>query len=143
MNLCPCGARGDPGVECGCSPQRLSAYREKLSRALLDRFDLVVHLPRARSGEVAGTDGEPSAEVAERVVVAAARVSEEPPPLGEAAWAFLARAVDSLGLSARGHARVSRVAVTIAALARVGEVTSEHVAEALSYRSPRELCLGA
>ena len=51
MNLCPCGARGDPGVECGCSPQRLSAYREKVSRALLDRFDLVVHLPRAPARE--------------------------------------------------------------------------------------------
>src|SRR5205823_3078765 len=42
MNLCPCGARGDPAAECSCSPQRIDRYREKLSRALLDRFDLVV-----------------------------------------------------------------------------------------------------
>jgi len=46
MNMCPCGARGDPAVECGCTPQRLAAYREKLSRALLDRFDLAVAMPR-------------------------------------------------------------------------------------------------
>ena len=59
MNLCPCGARGDPGLECACSPQRLSAYREKVSRALIDRFDLVLSMPRARSQEYEGR-GEPS-----------------------------------------------------------------------------------
>ena len=48
MNLCPCGARGDPAQECSCSPQRLAAFRDKLSRALLDRFDLVVTVRRVR-----------------------------------------------------------------------------------------------
>src|SRR5260221_8924597 len=43
MNLCPCGARGDPSAECSCSPQRLASFRDKLSRALLDRFDLVIN----------------------------------------------------------------------------------------------------
>src|SRR6185436_18907376 len=46
MNLCPCAGRGDPAAECSCSPQRLAAFRDKLSRALLDRFDLVVTVPR-------------------------------------------------------------------------------------------------
>ena len=49
MNLCPCGARGDPAVDCKCSPQRLSAFRDKLSRALLDRFDLVVAMASPKS----------------------------------------------------------------------------------------------
>src|SRR4029450_396738 len=49
INLCPCGARGDPGAECSCSPQRLARYRDKLSRALLDRFDLVLAVPRTRA----------------------------------------------------------------------------------------------
>ena len=53
MNLCPCGARGDPAAECSCSPQRLAAFRDKLSRALLDRFDLVVTVPRPRAVELA------------------------------------------------------------------------------------------
>src|SRR5207237_26507 len=35
MNLCPCGARGDPGAQCSCSPQRIARYRDRLSRALL------------------------------------------------------------------------------------------------------------
>ena len=142
-NLCPCGARGDPAVECGCSPQRLSAYREKLSRALLDRFDLVVTVPRARSREVTGAAGEPSAVVSARVAAAADVLPGRPPPLGEPAGSLLARAVDTLGLSARGHARVRRVATTVAALAGTEEVAAEHVAEALSYRSPSELAMAA
>jgi magnesium chelatase family protein len=135
MNLCPCGARGDPAAECSCSPQRLAAYRDKLSRALLDRFDLVVVVPRARSREL-GAPGEPSAAVRERVVAAAGR---ERPRLAPAAGQLLDRAVDSLPLSARGRAKVARVATTIAMLAGEAAVGPEHVAEALSYRSPAEL----
>jgi magnesium chelatase family protein len=143
MNLCPCGARGDPAAECSCSPGRIAAYREKLSRALLDRFDLVVTVPRARSREVAGAGGEPSSAVAERVVAADVRLRDRPPPIGEPSRVVLARAIDALGLSARGHARVSRVAVTIGALAGAHEVEPEHMAEALSYRSPSELAVAA
>ena len=57
MNLCPCGGRGDPAVECSCSPQRLASFRDKLSRALIDRFDLVVTVPRARAHELAADAG--------------------------------------------------------------------------------------
>jgi magnesium chelatase family protein len=52
---------------------------------------------------------------------------------------LLTRAVERLPLSGRGRARVARVAATIAALAACDEVESEHVAEALSYRTPAEL----
>jgi magnesium chelatase family protein len=142
MNLCPCGARGDPAAECACSPQRLAAYREKLSRALLDRFDLVVTVPRARSAELAAAPGEPSAAVAARVA-AARDALVDPPALRPPGRELLTRAVDRLGLSARGHARVARVAVTIAAVAGAPEVGPAHVAEALSYRSPSDLPLAA
>ena len=143
MNLCPCGARGDPAAECACSPQRLLAYRDKLSRALLDRFDLVLQTPRSRAREFAGATGEGSAAVRARVEAAAGRLRAEPPALGSAAEALLARAVDTLPLSGRGRARVARVAVTIAALACADEVGTDHMAEALSYRSPAELAVAA
>jgi magnesium chelatase family protein len=61
-----------------------------------------------------------------------------PFPLTREAVALLGRAVDSLPLSARGRARVARVAETIAALAAAQAIAPDHVAEALSYRSPTE-----
>jgi magnesium chelatase family protein len=139
MNMCPCGGRGDAGSDCQCSAQRLAAFREKLSRALLDRFDLVVALPRPRAAELGGTAGEPSSAVAVRVAAARRRLTGRPLERTEPATALLDRAVERLPLSGRGRARVARVARTVAALADAEAVEEEHVAEALAYRSPREL----
>ena len=143
MNLCPCGARGDPSAECSCSPQRLATYRDKLSRALLDRFDLLVTVPRPRALELASEPSEPSEAVRERVVAARERLRAGPPERAPEAEAVLTRAVDRLPLSARGRARVARVAATIAALAGAAEVEADHLAEALSYRMPNELAVAA
>jgi magnesium chelatase family protein len=136
MNLCACGARGDPAAECSCSPQRVAAFRDKLSRALLDRFDLVITVPRPRALELAAAAGESSQDVRSRVVAARGRSPASRTP---AADELLSHAVDRLPLSARGRARVARVARSIAALAGADAVEEEHLAEALSYRSPREL----
>jgi magnesium chelatase family protein len=139
MNLCPCGARGDPAAECTCSPQRLTAFGDKLSRALLDRIDLVVTVPRSRAAELAAGPSEGSGAVGSRVASARARLRAGPIPFAREGAALLDRAVERLPLSGRGRARVTRVARTIAALAGSERVLSEHVAEALAYRSPREL----
>ena len=117
MNLCPCGARGDPAAECSCSAARLAAYRDKLSRALLDRFDLVVTVPRPRARELEAGPGEASEAVRERVAVARERASAEPLRRSKQANELLTRAVERLPLSARGRARVARVARTAALLA--------------------------
>jgi magnesium chelatase family protein len=132
MNLCPCGARGDPAADCKCSPQRLSAFRDKLSRALLDRFDLIVAMPRPRAAELAAPPGEASDPVRHRVAAARHRLDS-----ARAGWTK--EATELLPLSGRGRARARRVAETVAALAGEPAVGAEHLGEALAYRSPTEL----
>ena len=114
-------------------------YRDRLSRALLDRFDLVVAVPRPRAAELAAAAGESSGTVRGRVILARARLQGGRMPMTAEAAQLLTRAVERLPLSGRGRARVARVSQTIAALAGAEQVVSEHVAEALSYRSPAEL----
>ena len=136
MNMCPCGARGDPAARCACSARPHPALpREAVAcapRPLRPRVDRAA----ARGQELAGPPGERSSAARARVLAARARLREERPPRTPPADALLERAVERLPLSGRGHARVARVAATIAALAGVDAVLPEHVAEALSYRLP-------
>ena len=94
MNLCPCGGRGDPAAQCSCSAQRLARYRDKLSRALLDRFDLVLAMPRVRGEELAAAPSESSTAVAGRVATARERLATKPPSRDKEADALLRRAAD-------------------------------------------------
>jgi len=153
MNPCPCGYRGDVRKACTCSEQDVGRYRRKVSGPLLDRIDLHVEVPALASVDlVSGPPPESSATVRERVVAARGRqlartgdarltnASLSPARLkaGAAiqpeAAALLARAMDRIGLSARAHQRVLRVARTIADLEGAPSIGSPHVAEALRYR---------
>jgi magnesium chelatase family protein len=116
--------------------KHLNAFRDKLSRALLDRFDLVVSMPRTRADELAAPPGEASELVRPRVEAARAVLRSGPLWLAPEAEELLTRAVERLPLSGRGRARVARVSQTIAALAGAERVLAEHVGEALSYRHP-------
>ena len=150
----PC-RRGCPSLErCLCTPAERHRYLGRISRPLLDRIDLHVELPAVRHVDVAEAPaGEPSATVCARVLRArerqgkrfgiATRTNAEmttrqvrrycaPPP---DAQRLLAAAMSQLGLSARGHDRVLKVAQTIADLEGVDGPRGEHVAEAIQYRS--------
>ena len=151
-NPCPCGFDGDPVRRCVCPPGRAEAYRARLSGPVADRIDLHVAVPRLEREELMGrSSAEPSEVVRQRVAHARARArarGQERPNaelgpvearsaavLAPAARSLLARAVDRLGLSARAHDRLLRVARTIADLDDADGVAADHLAEALGYRA--------
>jgi len=131
MNPCPCGLAGDPDRECTCPPQRLHAYRSRVSGPLLDRLDLRVEAPRA---DAHAALGEATSAVAGRVALARRRLADDPPPVSAAAGALLDRAVEGMLLSGRGADRARRVAATIASLEGAETASADHMAEALSFR---------
>jgi magnesium chelatase family protein len=149
----PC-RRGCASLDlCVCTAAERSRYLGRLSRPLLDRIDLHVELPALSHVELAAEASEPSALVRQRVQAARdrqrarlrglrIRVNAElsarqirrfcAVPLE--AERLLAAAMTQLGLSARGHDRVLKVARTIADLEGEEVIGVEHCAEALQYR---------
>lgn len=143
-NPCPCGFFGDHRRPCECPPAQRLRYRSRLSGPMLDRFDLVVHVPRVEAGHYAGEPGEASAAVRERVVVARKMADDrcrrprgeegQVVEVGRDGMALIVAGVDNGLLTARGADRVRRVARSIADLDGSPVVGEAHVAEALVLR---------
>lgn len=150
MNPCPCGYFGDPTRECRCTGAIIQRYLGKISGPLLDRIDLHIEVPAVPFQELRGRgQGASSAEIRQRVI-AARRIQEQRGwcnahlparhlrklcELDPDAERTLETAVRRMGLSARAHDRILRVARSIADLAGSVAVQSKHVAEAVQYRS--------
>jgi magnesium chelatase family protein len=151
MNPCPCGYLGDESGECGCSADRVSKYRGKISGPLLDRIDIQVEVgrPPKEALRVGAEPGETSTMVARRVLAARQRQQERSGScnarlkgkaltkhclLGKKELELLEDAMDKFNLSARAYQRVQRVARTIADLGDAETIAVPHIAEALSLR---------
>ena len=150
LNPCPCGFYGDATRECRCTPGIIQRYMSKLSGPLLDRIDLHIEVPAVPYKELRDkVDGTSSAEMRQRVEAAAPSSSSaastmrtfRPPvlrklcALDDAGERTLEMAVRRLGLSARAHDRILKVARTIADLGESERLQAKHVAEAVQYRS--------
>ncbi len=142
MNPCPCGFAGDTERICACTPEQVARYRARVSGPLLDRFDMHVEVPRVRAKDLREAQiGEGSAAIRARVIEARRHVlprQVDLPTLHRVTDAsslqLLDRAVEKLGLSARGYVKALRVAHTIARLEGRDVVGTAHVAEAVQYR---------
>ena len=156
MNPCPCGFYGDKTHSCGCAPHQIKKYLSKVSGPLLDRIDLHIEVSAVpyEDLEQKNAGAEPSSVIKERVnkareiqrkryqgtgIYSNARLTpalmEEYCALSPEGSELLKQAFENLGLSARAHNRILKVARTIADLAESEEIRPEHLAEAIQYRS--------
>lgn len=151
MNPCPCGYHGDPSDRCACPEERVRRYRGRVSGPLLDRIDLVIHLPPMRMQSLQQPPSGPSsAEVRARVEAAreaqrargeeinarlGVRALRERCALDPQSTRILEAASDRMGLSARAIHRVIKVARTIADLEGSERISAGHVAESIGYRA--------
>ncbi len=137
MNPCNCGNLGRSDRPCACTPAVIAHYRARVSGPLLDRFEIQVEVPPVPLADLTkATPGEASAIVAARVAAARQRSEQgvKPAPSGSA-QRILHQAIRRLGLSARAHDAILRVARTIAHLEGAGSIEAQHVAEAVQYRT--------
>ena len=155
MNPCKCGYFGDSRRQCTCTPTQVNRYRSRISGPLLDRIDIQVEVSNVDYEDLNSTENsETSAEIKKRVNKTRklqlerykdyniysnsqldAGMLKKFCPLGEEENAILRAAFDNLGLSARAHSRILKVARTIADLEGSENIKSEHIAEAIQYRS--------
>jgi magnesium chelatase family protein len=159
MNPCPCGYRGTRSAECRCDDAAVAKYVSKLSGPLLDRIDLQIEVSRVAFDDMVRVErAERSSTIRERVI-AARKIQQERfagTPIscnaeipGSAVRTYCALDADAMHLlaqasarrqfSARALDRIARAARTIADLHANEAITSEHVAEAIHYRSLERL----
>jgi magnesium chelatase family protein len=156
LNPCPCGYLTDRSGRCQCSPVQVQRYRARLSGPLLDRIDLHVDVPAVQYQEMTrGESGETSRDVRDRVQRARDIQNERFRdhtgiycnahmrhrdirrfcPLDAECMGLLERAMAGMGLSARAHDRILKVARTIADLAGEPALTPAALSEAIQYRT--------
>lgn len=155
MNPCKCGWYGDPSGKCTCSEQSVQNYRSRISGPLLDRIDIIVEVPAVKFEELRNRkEAEPSSAVKKRVDAARDRQHRRfgpksgmcnarmgPAELRECCQLdvesveLMRQAFDAFGLTARSYDRILKVARTIADLDGSRDINSDHIAEAIQYRT--------
>lgn len=156
MNPCPCGYYNHPDVDCVCAPGMVQKYLNKISGPLLDRIDIHVEVVPVPFRELTNTKlAEKSEKTRERVIEArniqetrykdnkgiycnaqmSSKILRKICHIDEAGQTLLKNAMEKLSLSARAYDRILKVSRTIADLENSQDIKTEHLAEAIQYRS--------
>ena len=159
MNPCPCGYAADPTHDCHCSERQIRRYRSRISGPLMDRIDMHVAVPAVSYRDLSiPAASESSRSICKRVVAARERQSRRLASSGIYcnAWMnsrhigsyctlnargtnLLENAADRFGMSARAYFRILKIARTIADLVQETDIRTDHIAEAIQYRSQERL----
>lgn len=156
MNPCVCGYFGDPYHNCTCTPNQIQRYVSRISGPLLDRIDIHIEVPSIPYKELTSKKlGEKSSKIRERVNQARARQIKRYQNdkslhcnahlrqkdlskycrIDSKSDELLKLAIEKFGLSARAYSRILKVARTISDLENSENIKSEHVSEAIQYRT--------
>ncbi len=155
LNPCPCGYRTDPRRSCSCSQTQIERYMQRISGPLLDRIDIHIEVPAVPFQELASKASGTSSQAMRELVIAArtaqkqrfgpdvtcynaqmsSRQLREYCPLSKQSEALLRDSCNEMGLSARAHDKILRVARTIADVSGDAQIQELHLAEAIGYRS--------
>ena len=155
-NPCPCGYRSDARRHCNCTPPQIEKYMSKISGPLMDRIDIHIEVPAVPFDELSATSAQGTTSEQMRQDVQRAREMQaerfqdnvvrynaqmssrqvrEHCKLNKSCQQMLRHSVEDMGLSARAHDKILRVARTIADVAGDTDINEMHLAEAISYRS--------
>ena len=156
MNPCPCGYYNHPDHNCVCGPGIVQKYLNKISGPLLDRIDIHIEVVPVPFRELVNEKEEEKSEIVRDRVIKARLLQEkrfeetksihcnaqmtsrqlrEICKIDEKGHELLKNAMERLGLSARAYDRIIKVSRTIADLENSRDILSEHLAEAINYRS--------
>lgn len=154
MNPCPCGYRNDPRRDCHCQKPMIERYMGRISGPLLDRLDIHLEVPSVPYKELTSEQAGRNSQTMRDDVLRARRYQEERfrgsrtryngqmnsrqirqhCRLKPESQEMIRHSVQELGLSARAHDKILRVARTIADLDDQNAILAEHVSEAINYR---------
>ena len=155
MNPCKCGWYGDPSGRCSCSENSVKNYRSRISGPLLDRIDIIIEVPAVNFEQLRSRkEAEPSAKIKERVDAARqvqverfgresglcnARMGPDDLRiycnLDAKSEMMMRKAFEVYGLTARSYDKILKVARTVADMEGSAVITSDHIAEAIQYRT--------
>ncbi len=155
MNPCRCGFYGSQIRECTCSPNEIKKYQSRISGPLMDRIDIHIEVPSVKHEDLLNNEeGEPSEKIRERVINARERqlkrfnrsniycnaqmnekMISKYCKLDGKCLKLLETAIKRMGFSARAYSRIIKVARTVADLDNSINITSNHILEAIQYRT--------